>query len=83
MSTVDAATFKAKADELLAKALAGDVTIIDQNGRRAVLMPCEGAQPDFQLFPNVDRVLQERLQSSGAEPTEDDWQALMNAVPNQ
>lgn len=83
MSTVDAATFKAKAEELLAKALQGDATIIDQDGKRAVLMPCEAAQPDFQLYPAVDRLLLERLQAPGREPTDADWEALTRGLPRE
>jgi hypothetical protein len=83
MITVDAATFKAKAEELLTKALQGDVTIIDKDGKRAVLMPCEGTQPDFQLSPEVDRLLVERLQAPGREPTEADWDALTRAIPRE
>jgi len=81
MSTVDAATFKAKADELLAKALNGDITVIDENGKRAVLMPCTGPAPDFQLYPEIDRLLKERLESSGQEPTDADWEALARSIP--
>ena len=47
MSTVDVTTFKAHADELIAKAIAGEATIIVQDGKRAVLLPCEGAMPDL------------------------------------
>ena len=83
MSTVDAATFKAKAEELLAKALQGDVTIIDKDGKRAVLMPCQGSVPDFQLYPEIDRLLLERLQARGVEPTDAQWDALTRAIPRE
>lgn len=83
MSTIDAATFKAKAEELLAKALQGDVTIIDKDGKRAVLMPCAGAQPDFQLYPETDQLLLERLQTPGREPTDADWEALARGIPRE
>ena len=32
--------------ELIAKAIAGEPTVIEQNGKRAVLLPCEGLSPD-------------------------------------
>ena len=76
MSTVDVATFKARADELIAKAIAGEATVIEQNGRRAVLLPCEGAAPDFEQDPETDSLLRERLESPGREPTAADWEAL-------
>ena len=80
MSTVDLATFKANVDALVSKALEGEVTVIDQNGKCAVLMPCEGSVPDLQRFPQLDRVLQERLQAQGAEPTAEDWERLARSV---
>jgi hypothetical protein len=76
MSTVDVATFKARADELIAKAIAGEATVIEQNGKRAVLLPCEGASPDFVLDPELDQLLRDRLQETGNEPTADDWEKL-------
>jgi len=80
MSTVDLATFKAKAEELLAKAMAGEATVIEQNGKRAVLLPCEGAVPDFEVDPETDQLLRERLQAPGREPSGGDWEALRQSV---
>ena len=80
MSTVDVATLKARADELVAKAIAGEATLIEQNGKRAVLLPCEGAAPDFALDPETDRLLHERLQAPGRKPTTADWEALRRDV---
>ena len=80
MSTVDMATFTANAEELVTKALKGEVTVIVQNGKRAVLMPCEGELPDFQQSPELDRLLQQRMQSEGAEPTAEDWEKLARSV---
>ena len=80
MSTVDVATFKAHADELIAKAIEGEATLIEQNGRRAVLLPCEGTAPDFELDPATDRLLQARNKSSGREPTAKDWETLHASV---
>jgi len=60
MSTVDVATFKARADELIAKAIAGEATVIEQDGKRAVLLPCEGSVPDFERDPETDRLLRQR-----------------------
>src|SRR6266699_2335811 len=67
MSTVDVATFKAHAEELVAKAIAGEATVIEQNGKRAVLLPCEGAAPDFELDPQTDELLRQRVQAPGRE----------------
>jgi antitoxin (DNA-binding transcriptional repressor) of toxin-antitoxin stability system len=80
MSTVDAAELKARAEELIAKAIAGEATVIEQNGKRAVLMPCEGLAPDFVLDPSMDAFLRQRIQSPGREPTEKDWEALRRSV---
>ena len=80
MSTVDVATLKAHAEEFVAKAIAGEATLIEQNGKRAVLLPCEGAAPDFELDPATDRLLRERIQASGSEPTTADWEALRRSV---
>jgi hypothetical protein len=80
MSTVDVATLKARAEELVAKAIAGEATMLEQNGRRAVLLPCEGAVPDFELDPETDRLLRERMQAPGREPTTADWEALRRSV---
>jgi hypothetical protein len=76
MSTIDVATLKARAEELIAKAIAGEATIIEQNGKRAVLMPCEGAAPDFELDPKTDQLLRERMKSPGREPLPADWEKL-------
>jgi len=80
MSTVDVATFKANADELIAKAIAGEATVIEQNGKRAVLLPCEGTLPDFEQDPATDRLLRQRAQEPGREPTAADWDALRASV---
>jgi len=76
MSTVDITTFKAHADELIAKAIAGEATVIEQNGKRAVLLPCDGVMPDFVSDPETDRLLRERAELPGKEPTAADWEAL-------
>jgi hypothetical protein len=76
MSTVDVATLKAHAEEFIAKAIAGEATVIEQDGKRAVLLPCEGVAPDFELDPDTDRLLRARMQAPGREPTAADWQAL-------
>ena len=80
MSTVDVATLKIHAEELFAKAIAGEATVIEQNGKRAVLLPCEGVAPDFELDRDLDRLLRERAQSSGHEPTTADWEALRQGI---
>jgi hypothetical protein len=80
MSTIDVATLKARAEELIAKAIAGEATVIEQNGKRAVLMPCEGVLPDFELDPGTDRLLQERMRAAGREPAEADWEALRKGI---
>ena len=80
MSTVDVATLKAHAEEFVAKAIAGEATMIEQNGKRAVLLPCEGAAPDFELDPETDRLLRERMQTPGREPTTADWEALRRSI---
>lgn len=76
MSTVDVATFKSRADELIAKAIAGEATVIEQNGKRAVLLPCDGPAPDFEQDPETDRLLRERMQAPGREPRAADWRGL-------
>ena len=76
MSTVDVATLKARAEEFVAKAIAGEATLIEQNGKRAVLLPCEGVVPDFELDPETDALLRERMKAPGREPTTADWEAL-------
>lgn len=80
MSTVDVPTLKACAEELIAKAIAGEATIIEQNGQRAVLLPCAGVVPDFEMDPSLDRLLSERAQTPGREPTAADWEALRQDV---
>jgi len=65
MSTVDVATLKAHAEQLVAKAIAGEPTLIEQNGKRAVLLPGESAAPDFELDPDMDRLLRQRVKASG------------------
>jgi hypothetical protein len=66
MSTVDVATLKARAEEFVAKAIAGEATLIEQNGKRAVLLPCQGTAPDFELDPEKDRLLRQRAIKGGA-----------------
>ena len=80
MNTVDVATLKANAEELIAKAIAGEATVIEQNGKRAVLMPCEGVAPDFELHPETDELLRSRLQAAGSERTVADWEELRQSV---
>lgn len=80
MSTVDVATLKARAEELIAKAIAGEATVIEQNGKRAVLMPCEGDAPDFELDPETDRLLQQRIKAPGRKSTSRDWAALRQSI---
>ena len=83
MAEVDVATFKEQAETLFAKAVAGEATIIEQNGQRAVLLACDGAVPDFVLYPKLDALLQERLKLPAREATEADWQALRDHVLKQ
>jgi prevent-host-death family protein len=80
VSTIDVATLKANAEELVAKAVAGEPILIEQNGRRAVLLPCAGVAPDFELDQDTDPLLRERLQAPGREPTAADWAALKRDV---
>ena len=80
MSTVDVATFKARAEEFVAKAIAGEATLIEQNGKRAVLLPCQGIAPDFELDPETDRLLGQRVEAPGREPTTADWEAISRYV---
>lgn len=80
MSTVDVATLKAHAEEFIAKAIAGEATVIEQNGKRAVLLPCEGSAPDLELDPETDQLLRDRAQAAGREPTAADWEALRQSV---
>ena len=49
-------------------------------GKRAALVPCNDIAPDFELFPELDALLQERLKGPAMEATEADWQALRNSV---
>ena len=83
MSTVNVATLKARAEEFVAKAIAGEATLIEQNGKRAVLLPCQGMAPDFELDPEMDRLLRQRIEASGREPTAADWEALRRNVCRQ
>jgi antitoxin (DNA-binding transcriptional repressor) of toxin-antitoxin stability system len=80
VSTVDVETLKARAEELIAKAIAGEPTVIEQNGKRAVLLPCEGNAPDFELDPATDLLLQKRFESEGCEPTQEDWEKLRQSI---
>jgi PHD/YefM family antitoxin component YafN of YafNO toxin-antitoxin module len=80
MSTVDVATFKARAEELIAKAIAGEPTVIEQNGKRAVLMPCEGVVPDFELDPETERLLQDRMKAPAREPIPAGWETLRQSI---
>ena len=80
MSTVDVATLKARAEELIAKAIAGEATVIEQNGKRAVLLPCEGMAPDFEADPATDQLLSERAQAPGQEPTAANWEKLRQSL---
>ena len=80
MSTVDVATLKARAEEFVAKAIAGEGTVIEQNGRRAVLLPCDGPAPDFELDPETDQVLRQRAQSPGRPPAAADWEDLRRGL---
>jgi antitoxin (DNA-binding transcriptional repressor) of toxin-antitoxin stability system len=73
MSTVDVATLKARAEELVAKAIAGEGTVIEQDGKRVVLLPCEGVLPDLAVDPATDQLLRERAEAPGEEPTSTDW----------
>ena len=80
MSTVDVATLKAQAEELIARAIAGEATMIEQNGKRAVLLPCEGSAPDFELDSETDELLRARAKAPGHEPTVADWETLRRSV---
>ena len=80
MSTVDVATLKARAEEFVAKAIAGEATLIEQNGKRAVLLPCQGIAPDFELEPATDRLLRQRVDAPGHELTTADWEAVRRNV---
>lgn len=77
---MDVATLKARAEELIAKAIAGEATVIEQNGKRAVLLPCEGNAPDFELDPETDQLLQKRTEFEGREPTREDWEKLRQSI---
>ena len=80
VSTVDVATFKARADELIAKAIAGEATVIEKDGERVVLLRCEGTSPDFAQDPETDHLLRDRAQAAGREPAADDWEKLKAKV---
>ena len=83
MSTVDVKTFKANADELIARAIAGEATVIVQNGKRAVLLPCEGTMPDLERDPETDLLLRDRAQAPGLEPMPADWDTLRAGIPRK
>jgi len=74
------ATLKDRAEEFIAKAIAGEATVIEQNGKRAVLLPCEGTVPDFEMDRDMDRLLRECLQAPGSKPTTADWEKLRQSV---
>ncbi len=80
MRTITVSTLKEEAEDLVAKAVKGEATIIELQGKRAVLMPCDGGMPDFELFPEVDRLLKERLQTPGRKPATEDWASLRRAL---
>lgn len=71
MSAIDLETFKKHAEEFVVKAIGGEATIIERNGRRAVLMACDSEQ-----FPQTDALLKERLNAHGKEAAAEDWSAL-------
>jgi hypothetical protein len=83
MPSIDVAALKEHAEELFAKAAAGKATMIEQNGQRALLVPCNDATPDFELYPEVDALISERLKGSAHEPTEKDWDALRKRALNR
>jgi hypothetical protein len=80
MASIDVATLKQHAEELFAKAVSGEATVIEQNGKRAVLLPCDNARPDFELFPELDALIRERVNAPAREATESDWEALRRRV---
>mgnify|MGYP003351140659 CR=1 FL=1 len=80
MSAVDIETFKNRAEEFVAKAIAGEPTIIEQQGKRAVILSCGDEIPDFETYPDTDALLRKRLQSEGREPTPSDWQKLRDRI---
>lgn len=80
MSKVDVATLKARSEELIAKAIAGEPTVIEQNGKRAVLVPCEGIAPDFAVDGETDRLLKERAKAPGRKPVPADWEVLRRSA---
>jgi hypothetical protein len=45
-----------------------------------VLLPCEGAAPDFELDPEMDRLLRERAEAPGGQPTPADWETLKRGI---
>lgn len=76
MSMIDVETLRNRADELVAKAISGEPTVIEQNGRRAILLACEGDSFDFESNASLDRLLRQRISEDGAEPRADDWARL-------
>jgi hypothetical protein len=83
MPAIDVATLKERAEELFAKAVAGEATVIEQNGKRAVLVQCEEGAPDYELYPNTDRLLRERASMEGRPATAADWEALREYARNR
>ena len=59
--------------------MAGEPTVIEQNGKRAVLLSCKGV-PEFELDPEVDKLLRERVTAEGREPSDADWLELRRSV---
>jgi PHD/YefM family antitoxin component YafN of YafNO toxin-antitoxin module len=80
MSTVNVATLKERAEELIAKAIGSEATVIEQNGKRAVLLPCHGFAPDCEVDRETDQLLRARMGSSGREPITADWDAMRQRV---
>jgi PHD/YefM family antitoxin component YafN of YafNO toxin-antitoxin module len=80
MSAIDVETFKSRADEFIAKAIAGEPTVIEQKGKRAVILACEEDVPDFEAYPEIDALLRKRLEAPESEPTPRDWQALRDRI---
>jgi hypothetical protein len=78
MSAIDVETFKKHAEEFVVKAIGGEATIIERNGRRAVLMPC-----DSEKFPQTDALLKERLNAPGKEADAEDWSALRDRISQE
>jgi hypothetical protein len=76
METVNLATLKEKAEQLFARAIAGEPTIIEQDGKRTLLLCCPGAIPDFVLYPQLNALIEERIHEPAREATERDWEML-------